>query len=424
MARQSRSLAWGLATAVGLAGLLAGYVAHAGLVNHTPKQVVRVSRLTDWVGLEESPAISPDGKTVAFVATRDRRRQIWVRRLDGGTPTALTQDDADHSEPRWSPDSGRVIYYAAGNVWEIPATGGDARQLAAASGPGDWSHDGKTLAFLRARNNVVELVAGERVVTQLKAGPYSSLRWSPDDQRIAYLDGSALMVATVSNGELVRAASGKIQGFAWTPDGSGLIVSSAQGSVMDDPPTYNLWFVPRVGDTQSQLTFGEASYESPDVSASGEVVVSRVVAKSDIWKFAITGDPADNAQHGVRITRQTGQVQDVTLSPDETEVAFLSDSGGHANVWVMRIAGGEMRQLTHEVDPKVTVGVPPCWPGATTCAPAPTIAESDWRKLLDFGMRNVAIAGRTARSKDGKYLYAAISDIDSDIVMLSGLKWR
>ena len=46
----------------------------------------------------------------------------------------------------------------------------------------------------------------------------------------------------------------------------------------------------------------------------------------------------DNAVEGVRITRQTGLVQTVTVSPDETEVAVLSDNGGHANVWVAGVA--------------------------------------------------------------------------------------
>ena len=44
----------------------------------------RFESVTDGVGLEESPAISPDGKTVAYVAYTGRRRQIWIRRLDGG----------------------------------------------------------------------------------------------------------------------------------------------------------------------------------------------------------------------------------------------------------------------------------------------------------------------------------------------------
>ena len=67
-----------------------------------PVQTVRVLRLTDAVGLEESPAISPDGKSVVFVAKDGNQRQIWLRMLAGGSPVAITKDDADHTGPRWS----------------------------------------------------------------------------------------------------------------------------------------------------------------------------------------------------------------------------------------------------------------------------------------------------------------------------------
>jgi len=588
--RQSRSLAWGLAAAVGIAAGLAGFVAHIALTNHTPQQEIRVQRLTDLVGLEETPALSPDGKTVAFVAVEKGRRQIWVRLLAGGTPLAITKDDADHYGPRWAPDSASLIYYTAGAIWEVPALGGTARKIVSALGPGDFSHDGKSLAYFRLQDGATELALGARdqstarAVTKLSGGTvYSNLRWSPDDQSLAFqAEGtgtsfvSKLMVAAVSSGEQRQAAGGDVMlsGFAWIPDGSGLIVSSAQGSTMAYPPTYNVWTVPRGRGTQAQLSFGEFSYESPDVNPQGNLVLSRVRSQSDVWKFPVTGDPADNALRGSRITRQTGQVQSVTASPDESEVAFLSDNGGHANVWVARVSNGEMRPVTREFDPRSLVAVPywsprgewinflsnrntnggdvtlwlakpdgsdardlgmvgawVCWSpdgnslyystqeknvlqirkvpvaggqpvtvrddnaigcaadtstlyyarmptqataadfeiraatpengpskvighvagsripvasaniqpylspdgkwlamplldGSTTNLWALPTSGGDWRKLTDFGARNAIIARRIAWSRDGKYMYASVSDVDSDIVMLSGLKLR
>ena len=72
----------------------------------------------------------------------------------------------------------------------------------------------------------------------------------------------------------------------------------------------------------------------------------------------MTGDPMDNARRGVRITRQTGQVQTVSVSLGDSEVVFLSDNGGHTNVWTARVADGEMRPVTREFDPRVVVAVP------------------------------------------------------------------
>ena len=60
---------------------------------------VQLHRLTDFVGMEDSPAISPDGKTVAFVARAGSKRQIFVRLLAGGAPLQITRDDVTTSGP-------------------------------------------------------------------------------------------------------------------------------------------------------------------------------------------------------------------------------------------------------------------------------------------------------------------------------------
>ena len=58
----------------------------------------------------------------------------------------------------------------------------------------------------------------------------------------------------------------------------------------------------------------------------------------------------------IRITHQTGQVQTPTLDPTDHEMVYLSDSGGHGNLWVLPLGGGERRQITFEKDPNVGDG--------------------------------------------------------------------
>jgi hypothetical protein len=91
-----------------------------------PPPDVRFQRITDFVGIEEMPAVSPDGKTVAFVAPLEGRRQIWIRLLAGGAALPITpmiRPRAPALVARFerdrvlrSGDDGRGVRYALGAV--------------------------------------------------------------------------------------------------------------------------------------------------------------------------------------------------------------------------------------------------------------------------------------------------------------------
>ena len=151
---------------------------------------------------------------------------------------------------------------------------------------------------------------------------------------------------------------------------------------------------------------------SPDISKSGAILVGRMKLQTDIWKFPVDGQPADNVRRGVRVTRQTGQVLTPTAGPGDKEVAFLSDSGGHANLWVVNTESGALRQITHERDPNVAMGVPVWSPDGRAIA----FVSSRGNQGLTFGvwlvdpdgsnLRNVANPGLgPAWSPDGRWLY-------------------
>ncbi len=69
--------------------------------------VAAIHRLTDFIGLEEFPAIAPDLKWIAFTARENGVRQIFVRLVAGGTALRITTDAVDHELPRWSPTRAR-----------------------------------------------------------------------------------------------------------------------------------------------------------------------------------------------------------------------------------------------------------------------------------------------------------------------------
>jgi Tol biopolymer transport system component len=131
-------------------------------------------------------------------------------------------------------------------------------------------------------------------------------------------------------------------------------------------------------------------------------------------------------RRGVRVTRQTGQILTPTASPGDKEVAFLSDSGGHANLWVVNTESGGLRQITHEHDPNVAMGVPVWSPDGRTIA----FVSSRGNQGLTFGvwlvdsdgsnLRNVANPGLgPAWSPDGRWVYYSTwsGGVGTDVVM-------
>ncbi len=372
---------WPLPALIGFAlgSALLGFLAARGLTSRAPgPSPIELKRLTDFVGMEEFPALSPDGKSVAFTADVGGQRQVWVRLLAGGTPLQVTHDDADHQYPRWSPDSSALIFFSPsqepdgeGKIWQIPALGGTARPLVDSLGGADLSHDGKHIAYFHSNQGEIELAIADADGTnsrRLSVLPteynYSDLRWSPDDRRLGFQRGRTfdydIFYVPVEGGDpqAVTRDGNPLVGFAWLPDGSGVVYSSSRGDTVLYLRTMNLWSVQTGGKNLRQLTFGETSYISPDLDRQGNLVATRRQIQFDIWRYPVDNSPQENVRRGVQITHQTGAVQTPSAGPGDRELVYLSDSGGHGNLWVLNLETQQNRQLTFEQHPQITIGVP------------------------------------------------------------------
>src|SRR5262245_14611130 len=400
---------------------------------------VQFQRLTDTEGLKETPAISPDGKMVAFVSLVNRVRHIFVRLLTGGAVLQLTHDEVDHRCPRWAPDSSSLIYFTPstseadeGTIWEISALGGWPRRIISACFAGDISHDGRRIALLQPAGSQFALVIASRDgssverLTTFSYELFTFLRWSPDDRSIAiqrWIHGRFSARIEVyrldSSGSLEVGTGALPEGFAWLPDGSGFVYTSSRGSTLLYPPIFNLHAIAIGGSGERQLTFGDQSYIEPDVHASGRLVAGRMTSRSDIWKIPVGGTPIENSANAVRVTKQRGQVQVPSASPDDRHVVYISDSGGHTNLWIASTDGASTRPITFETDPAIAIGVPTWSPRGDLIA----FVRSDagqaavWTIRPDGrGLRRLVTAWAPCWSHDGRWLLYWRLDVEPGVL--------
>ncbi|HET7042503.1 MAG TPA: protein kinase, partial [Gemmatimonadales bacterium] len=103
-----------LVTAAALVIAITAFVAGAWLWHPSVPPITgfgRATKVTWDPGLEFSPALSPDGKYVAYAAGNAFSTRIFVRQVTGGRPIPLTTgQDETQSEPGWSADGSRVLY--------------------------------------------------------------------------------------------------------------------------------------------------------------------------------------------------------------------------------------------------------------------------------------------------------------------------
>ena len=430
-------LRWPAATAIGLVSLaVAAAIGHWSgrqMVRPAPSPTVyTVHRQTDFPGLEEFPAISPDRRSVAFTSTVGGHRQIFVRLLAGGSPVPITTDPADHQLPRWLPDGNSLVYFspagpdeAQGEIWSIPALGGSRRRVIDSIGSADVSRDGRLTCFRLVDGNVQLVTAAldgtdVRVVARSAAGYHRYPRFSPDGGWIAFQRGDGVrydvFVIPATGGEPRQLTHDRniIRGLTWLPDSSGVVYGSSRGSTVPYLPPSSLWEVKLDGGAPRQITPSDVWYEQPDLHRSGVLSAARVRIQFDIWSFPFEPLAPTRARQPVQVTHQTGQVLTPTAAPNGSELAFLSDTGGHGNLWVMSTQGGELRQITFEDDPGVAVGVPLWSPDGRSIA----FVSSKGRTGYDFGvwlvdpdgrnLRNVVAQGLgVAWSPDSQWLYYA-----------------
>lgn len=319
--------------------------------------------ITSEPGLELQPALSPDGKTVAYVSGELGHLKLMVRSLSGGTAIEVAKGlDGDQEFPRWSPDGTQLLFLSEDRIEVVPALGGSPRVLVGGRHPA-WSPDGKSFAFVMHDTLYVRSVGGGASRFLMTGLELHSPAWSPDGKLIALvstnsgfqtgilvlgnLAPSILMVVPAAGGEPVKLTGRRYLNTSpqWLGDSRHLVFMSTMNGGRD----LYLQKVKSNGTADgapARLTTG-LDVGSLSVSADGkQLAYSSFANTSNIWSIPIPASGVLTETAATDVTTGTQHIEGIGVSHDGKWLAFDSDRQGSPNLYVMPIDGGEPRQVT------------------------------------------------------------------------------
>jgi serine/threonine protein kinase len=146
-----RPLVWLTAALAVLGTVGAGYLSLRKFTSQSSGSTP-MTRVTSDSGWATDPALSFDGKLLAFASDRagGENLDIWVQHMGGGDAVRLTNWDSDEMEPDFSPDGSRIVFRSnrrGGGVYVVPVLGGEPALVAPKGFRPRFSPDGNWIAY-------------------------------------------------------------------------------------------------------------------------------------------------------------------------------------------------------------------------------------------------------------------------------------
>jgi dipeptidyl aminopeptidase/acylaminoacyl peptidase len=377
------------------------------------------------------PRISPDGTRVAYSVwwidkeANDYRSAVWVAKLDGSDePQRFTFGERRDGVPRWSPD-GRWLAFVSnrgsdektpGNLWVIPAEGGEARRLTDLKEGveyAEWSPDSTRIAYsARVRDAAYDEDDDRKRQPRRFTRVFhklDSVGWTGDRHKhlfVVDLDGNTTQV---TDGDAEDDAP------AWTPDGKRIVFTGLRGEKWDVELIGRLYVVDADGGEVEQLTGDDASFGHPTFAHDGKLVYERTREDgTDPWHTQVGIAPEIGAEGTVlteNLDRQCGPYPPVR-GPlcDGDRIVFAVEDGGNMHLYSVKadasaepelLLGGEHTIGGYDLHDGKLVYV------ASTHSTMRELFDGDGKQLTNVGA--AFAAGRelceperyTAISKDG-----------------------
>jgi Tol biopolymer transport system component len=325
--------------------------------------------VTDFEGVAQAAALSPDGHFTAFLSDRDGPMDVWVTQNGSGEFHNLTRGSvAELVNPSvrtlgFSPDGSLVTFWvrkraaaSAGDIsiWAVPTLGGSPRVYLEGAAEFDWSRDGSRLAYhtpgpgdpLFVTDSLQRSTAPPIFVAP--GGLHSHFPvWSPDNAFLYFVQGSLpdqldiwRIVPAGGVPERITTLNSRVSHPVFLDRRTLMyLASDANGS---GPSLFSMDVERRI---RHRLTSGLDQYTSLAASADGRRLVATVaIAKRTLWRLPLPSPdngPSANSSTPVQVSSKTGSMFSPRLGPGY--LLYVSASGAGQSIW--KLANGTATEL-------------------------------------------------------------------------------
>lgn len=357
--RRPRAARRVIAAAAVLTVVAAAYVSKLRVGSASGVPTTPVHRQATFSGHEGSPALSPDGRRIAYVSASTDVRRIVVQDLESGQQVTIATA-AEAGGLRWSPDGSEVLFFArnpeqSGGLFVVSTSGGIARPIVGGQFVASWSPDGQRIAigqYLLGRVLFVDPTGRPRGSVALAGAQHwiADVDWSSVTNRLLVVGRDSVGHHTIwtiapdgSDQQTVVSETADITAARWAPHGDAIYYFRRDGQTV----TLVKSLTSARGGAAAPLLTGIEADGGFAISTDGRrLVYTRAPFYSNLYVVDAVLSPRASTPLTRQLTHGTSLVERPRVSPDGSRVLFNVGHEGTANLYIVPITGGEATPVT------------------------------------------------------------------------------